>query len=185
MAMASSHHSPLNIPLATNRICTQRRARFFPRRASMKNLNQQPTTGEDEAKKDDRLVKLAIATFAAGILTLAPISDAMAAKTGGRIGGQAFRSAPRASSPRINNSRTNIYINPPVAPPLVGGYGFGSPFYGGWGWSPFSFFVPGPSVAVGIGGGFEFFALFVLLGVISAIVRRFTGGRNDEDDDYY
>ena len=31
--------------------------------------------------------------------------------------------------------RTNIYVNPPVAPPLVGGYGygFGVPFYGGWG----------------------------------------------------
>ena len=48
--------------------------------------------------------------------------------------------------------RTNIYINPPVAPPL-GGYGYGSPFFGGYGWSPFTFFAPGPSVAVGVGGG--------------------------------
>lgn len=81
--------------------------------------------------------------------------------------------------------RTNIYINPPVAPPLVGGYGygFGVPFYGGWGWSPFSFFTPGPSVAVGIGGGFETFLLFVFLGALAAVVRRFVGPR-EEDDDY-
>ena len=48
--------------------------------------------------------------------------------------------------------RTNIYVNPPVAPPLIGGYGYGC---GGWGLSPFSFFAPGPAVAVGVGGGFD------------------------------
>lgn len=82
--------------------------------------------------------------------------------------------------------RTNIYVNPPVAPPLVGGYGygFGVPFYGGWGWSPFSFFAPGPSVAIGIGGGFETIALFLFLGAAAAVVRRFLGSRVDQDDDY-
>jgi hypothetical protein len=81
--------------------------------------------------------------------------------------------------------RTNIYINPPVAPPLVGGYGFGYgvPFYGGWGWSPFSFFAPGPSVAIGVGGGFDVLALFLFLGAVAAVVRRFIGSR-DEDSDY-
>lgn len=49
-------------------------------------------------------------TLAAGILTLGSIDPALAAKSGGRVGGQAFRSSrpsapPRASSPRINNSR--------------------------------------------------------------------------------
>lgn len=80
--------------------------------------------------------------------------------------------------------RTNIYINPPIAPPLVGGYGYGYgvPFYGGWGWSPFSFFAPGPSVAVGIGGGFDLLALFLFLGALAAVVRRFFGSRNEEDD---
>lgn len=82
--------------------------------------------------------------------------------------------------------RTNIYINPPVAPPLVGGYGFGYgvPFYGGWGWSPFSFFAPGPSVAIGVGGGFEVLVLFLFLGAVAAVIRRFAGSK-DEDDDYY
>lgn len=81
-------------------------------------------------------------------------------------------------------SRTNIYINPPVAPPLVGGYGygFGVPFYGGWGWSPFSFFAPGPSVAIGVGGGFETIVFFLFLGAVAAVVRRFLGSRDDEDE---
>ncbi|CAL1358455.1 unnamed protein product [Linum trigynum] len=147
--------------------------------------------------RNGELGKLAIvAALTAGVLTLGCLSpdDASAAKSGGRMGGQSFRSSqqqPRSSSPRINNnsSRTNIYVNPPVAPPLVGGYGygFGVPFYGGWGWSPFSFFAPGPSVAVGVGGGFDTFALFIFLGAAAAVVRRFARSirdRGDEDDEY-
>ncbi|XP_043719981.1 uncharacterized protein LOC122667676 [Telopea speciosissima] len=138
----------------------------------------------DPSRKNEmRLAKLAIVTLAAGVLALGAVDEASAAKTGGRVGGQAFRSAPRSSAPRGNNSRTNIYINPPVAPPLVGGYGYGVPFYGGYGWAPFSFFVPGPSVAIGVGGGFEVLVLFMFLGAVAAVIRRFTGPR-DEDDDY-
>ncbi|KAG0471997.1 hypothetical protein HPP92_016543 [Vanilla planifolia] len=113
------------------------------------------------------------------------VGDAEAAKSGGRIGGQAFRSsAPRPSGPRIkNNSRTNIFINPPVAPPLIGGYGYGVPFYGGWGWSPFTFFSPGPGIAVGIGGGFEVFAAILLFGAITTVIRRFTARRDEDEDD--
>ncbi|XP_008810002.1 uncharacterized protein LOC103721525 isoform X2 [Phoenix dactylifera] len=134
-----------------------------------------------------KLAKLAIVTVAAGVLTLGSVHEAMAAKSGGRVGGQAFRSAaPRPSAPRINNSRTNVFINPPVAPPLAGGYGYGVPFYGGgWGWSPFTFFAPGPSVAVGIGGGFEVFAALLVLGAITTVIRRFTGRGEDDEDDYY
>ncbi|NBI73800.1 hypothetical protein D3Z50_22845 [Clostridiaceae bacterium] len=131
------------------------------------------------------MAKLALVAMAAGVLTLGSVDPAAAAKTGGRVGGQAFRSAaPRPSAPRTNNSRTNVYINPPVAPPLVGGYGygFGVPYYGGYGWSPFSFFAPGPSVAVGVGGGFDLFLLFIFLGAASAFVRKFFGSRQDDDD---
>ncbi|RRT81237.1 hypothetical protein GW17_00002251 [Ensete ventricosum] len=81
-------------------------------------------------------------------------------------------------------SRTNIYINPPVAPPLVGGYGYGVPFYGGWGWSPFTFFAPGPSVAVGIGGGFDVFVTFLVLGAVAAVIRRIFRQRDVDEDDY-
>ncbi|KAF8658837.1 hypothetical protein HU200_059330 [Digitaria exilis] len=134
-----------------------------------------------------KLGKLAMVALAAGVLALGPVDGAMAAKSGGRVGGQAFRSAPRPSGPRINNNRTNIYINPPVAPPL-GGYGYGgySPFFGGgWGWSPFTFFAPGPSVAVGVGGGFDTLVLFMVLGVVVGAVRRFLNRNNDDDFDDY
>ncbi|OWM86992.1 hypothetical protein CDL15_Pgr016029 [Punica granatum] len=149
-----------------------------------------PAQDDDDRKlwssrgEKNQLAKLAMVALAAGVLTFGSVGDASAAKSGGRVGGQAFRSsAPKASAPR-GNSRTNIYINPPVAPPLVGGYGYGYgvPFYGGWGWSPFSFFAPGPSVAVGIGGGFDLLALFLFLGAVAAVVRRFFGSRNEEDD---
>jgi hypothetical protein len=73
--------------------------------------------------------------------------------------------------------RTNIYINPPpVALPLGDGYGYEGPFFGGYGygygWSPFSLFAPGPSVAVGVGGGFDTLILLAL-GAIVGAVRRF------------
>lgn len=56
-------------------------------------------------KSEFKLVKLAAVTLAAGVLALGSVDGAMAAKSGGRVGGQAFRSAPRSSGPRINNSR--------------------------------------------------------------------------------
>ncbi|KAL9224114.1 hypothetical protein vseg_000183 [Gypsophila vaccaria] len=142
-------------------------------------------------KLEKELAKLVVVTLVAGALTVSSVGDAFAAKSGGRVGGQAFRSsaprpsAPRASAPR-SNSRTNIYVNPPVAPRLGGyRYGYGVPFYGGWGWSPFSFFAPGPSVAVGVGGGFELIVPFMILGAAAAVIRRFRGSRRDDDDDDY
>ncbi|KAL5549248.1 hypothetical protein UlMin_004479 [Ulmus minor] len=144
---------------------------------------QQENHKDSLRKNENQLAKLAIVTLAAGVLTLGSVSDASAAKSGGRIGGQAFRSSAPKSAPRINNnSRTNIYINPPVAPPLVGGYGYGygSPF-GGWGWSPFSFFAPGPSVAV---GGLDTLVLFIFLGTLAAFVRRIFSSRDEGNDDY-
>ena len=65
--------------------------------------------GLDLTRKENeqQLAKLAIVTLAAGVLTLSSVDPASAAKTGGRVGGQAFRSSapPRSSGPRINNSR--------------------------------------------------------------------------------
>ncbi|KAG4959110.1 hypothetical protein HKD37_13G036305 [Glycine soja] len=187
-SIASSHQSFLTnalIPLTHNP--KFRTTVHFP--SSLKTVSCSSPQHEQQQsprkKNENKLAKLAIVALAAGVLTLGSVHDASAAKTGGRIGGQAFKSAAPRSSPRINNSRTNIYINPRVAPPLVGGYGYGYgvPFYGGWGWSPFSFFAPGPSVAVGVGGGFDTILLFMFLGAAAAVVRRFFGSRN-EDDDY-
>lgn len=58
-------------------------------------------------KNENKLGKLAMIAVAAGVLTFGSVHDASAAKTGGRIGGQSFRSsAPRPSSPRINNNNS-------------------------------------------------------------------------------
>lgn len=57
-------------------------------------------------RSEMKLAQLAMVAVAAGVLTLGSVEPAVAAKSGGRIGGQAFRSAaPRVSGPRINNSR--------------------------------------------------------------------------------
>ncbi|KAL0339947.1 UNVERIFIED_CONTAM: hypothetical protein Sradi_4511500 [Sesamum radiatum] len=57
-------------------------------------------------RSENQLAKVALVAIAAGVLTLGSVDPAAAAKTGGRVGGQAFRSsAPRSSGPRINNSR--------------------------------------------------------------------------------
>ncbi|OWM86995.1 hypothetical protein CDL15_Pgr016032 [Punica granatum] len=57
----------------------------------------------------NQLAKLAMVALAAGVLTFGSVGDASAAKSGGRVGGQAFRSsAPKASAPR-GNSRLVLY----------------------------------------------------------------------------
>ncbi|KAG2608210.1 uncharacterized protein LOC120668620 [Panicum virgatum] len=183
MALAPT---PLQCFLTGRPVCTA----TLPRLARRPSRISCKATGDEKDKLTSggdglglKLGKLAMVALAAGVLALGPVDGAMAAKSGGRVGGQAFRSAPRSSGPRINNSRTNIYINPPVAPPL-GGYGYGSPFFGGYGWSPFTFFAPGPSVAVGVGGGFDTLVLFLVLGFVVGAVRRFLNRNDDDYDDY-
>ncbi|ESW26734.1 hypothetical protein PHAVU_003G143600 [Phaseolus vulgaris] len=188
ITIPSSHHTFLTNALTplTHNPNFRARTVSIP---SLKTTAQHHQQHQSPRKKNEnKLAKLALIAVAAGVLTLGSVQDASAAKTGGRIGGQAFKSSAPRSSPRINNSRTNIYINPGVAPPLVGGYGYGYGYgvpYGGWGWSPFSFFAPGPSVAVGVGGGFDTLLLFMFLGAGAAVVRRFFGSRNEDDDDDY
>lgn len=61
------------------------------------------------SKRENKFAKLALVALAAGVLTLGSVDQASAAKSGGRVGGQAFKSPSpgrsSSSSPRINNSR--------------------------------------------------------------------------------
>eukprot|EP00210_Caulerpa_lentillifera_P003098 g2960.t1 len=96
--------------------------------------------------------------------------EALAARSGGRIGGSAFRSrAPSMPSGGGGSYRQyNYYSSPGIAPPLVGGYGYGI--------MP-SFFFP-----IGFGGIFNIFiALFLISSVFNAI-RDFQQRKDDEDD---
>lgn len=62
-------------------------------------------------KNENKLGKLALIAVAAGVLTFGSVHDASAAKTGGRIGGQSFKSAaPRNSGPRINNNNSRFVL---------------------------------------------------------------------------
>eukprot|EP00210_Caulerpa_lentillifera_P009533 g9091.t1 len=97
--------------------------------------------------------------------------DAFAARSGGRLGGSAFRSRMR-SMPRTGGTyrQYNYYSAPGIAPPLMGGYGYGL--------MP-SFFFP-----IGFGGGFNIFiTLFVMSSVLNAI-KSFQRRRRDDEDDF-
>ncbi|KAG2310781.1 hypothetical protein Bca4012_025290 [Brassica carinata] len=181
-AIASSRHSSLSDSFSFRHSFKPRHSNKLSRPYSIccKSPHHDDET-DSSRKNENQLAKLAIATLAVGVLALGSVGDASAAKSGGRIGGQAFRSSAPRPPPRINNrSRTNIYVNPQVAPPLIGGYGYG---YGGWGWSPFSYFAPGPAVAVGGGGGFDLLVLFMFFGAASAVARNVFRSRNEEDDE--
>jgi len=70
----------------------------------------------------------------AAIVAFAPLSEAEAARSGGRVGGRAPSRAPsvsRAAPARAAPSRTNVYISP--APVYGGGMGYGYGGYGGYG----------------------------------------------------
>ncbi|KAL2634552.1 hypothetical protein R1flu_006031 [Riccia fluitans] len=137
--------------------------------------------------------KPAVALFLAGMLLLQPVDGALAASSGGRMGGRVFKSAPapsRSYSGGGGGGRgggVRIYNSPPI---YGSPYGYGAPF----GFSPFSPFgggfygggglLLGPSIGFG-GGGFFFFAIiaFVTLRAISGFFRDRFGDRDDDFDD--
>ncbi|KAF5193149.1 transmembrane protein [Thalictrum thalictroides] len=98
MAIASSQQAFLtNALISTHKI--RNPTTTISCKCSMNNDHESP-------RKEMQIAKLAMVTLATGILTLGSVDGALAGKSGGRVGGQAFRpSAPRASSPRVNNSR--------------------------------------------------------------------------------
>lgn len=123
--------------------------------------------------------------------------DALAASSGGRIGGSSFsssRSSGGGYSSSHSGSHSGSYSGSYSAPSLGGGLGTGmysapyaSPYsygYGGFtsfGFSPFSFFAP--SIGFGLGGGsifsfllFGMLAVFLVQTVGSAISSRTDGG---------
>eukprot|EP00891_Asterochloris_glomerata_P005573 jgi/Astpho2/5573/Aster-02829 len=119
------------------------------------------------------------AVLAAALMFSAAVpSEALAARSSGRVGGSAF------SGTTINR---NYNYNSYSAPPLLGGYGGGfSPFGGGY-YAPSPLFGFGPVVSVpfiGGGGFFSFiFGLFVVTTVLN-VVRSVVSRRGDDDDEF-
>jgi uncharacterized membrane protein len=91
------------------------------------------------------------------VLVLGNAGDAMAARTGGRIGGGSFRAPSRSYSSPSNGGYSGGYRSAP-------GYGYG---YGGGGFG-FPFLLP----FVGYGGG-GLFSILIFLAIAGFIVRSF------------
>merc|ERR1711977_721399 len=116
---------------------------------SQKAVVEVPVRGKSQKNKAmPQGVKKALVLAATAVLltsTVAP-EDSLAARSGGRAGGRAFRSAPRAPrTSRTYSSRPRYGGGVYTAPPLVGGYGY--PLF-----APPMFFFP-------LGGIFQLFFL--------------------------
>eukprot|EP00270_Netrium_digitus_P018325 TRINITY_DN694_c0_g1_i5.p1 TRINITY_DN694_c0_g1~~TRINITY_DN694_c0_g1_i5.p1 ORF type:complete len:415 (-),score=88.99 TRINITY_DN694_c0_g1_i5:197-1441(-) len=134
----------------------------------------------------ESLLKPAFAAFLVGALLCGNPGDALAAQGGGRVGGKNFSaSRERMYSPPVRSSTTTI-ITP--GPTYVTPYYAPTPFFGGWGWSPFSFWA-GPSVTVGVGGGgfglFGFLLFGILIFVVANAVTGYLSQGGDDEDDFY
>jgi uncharacterized membrane protein len=106
-------------------------------------------------------LKTVLALVLVVVLILGNASDALAARSGGRIGGGSFRAPSRSYSAPSGGSR---------AP--VGGYGYG----GGFG---FPFLLP----FFGFGGGFGgLFTIFLVITVANFLVRSFRNLSGDEQE---
>ena len=102
-----------------------------------------------------------------GVLVLGNASTAMAARTGGRIGGGSFRAPSRSYSTPRSAPRGGGYVSP--------GYGYG---YGGGGFG-FPFLLP----FVGFGGG-GLFSIIIFIAIANFLVRSFRSAGVGEESVY-
>lgn len=150
---------------------------------------QRPQLDQAESAVRRFAMPLTAAVAAALIISAGAPDEALAARSGGRVGGSSFRSArpapaPRApsggggqSGPTIRNYNYHSYS----PPPLYGGYGPGYG-YGGGGITLM------PSFGVPLIGGGSFFTiaigLFALSAVLSVARSLSNRGRRDDYDDF-
>jgi uncharacterized membrane protein len=111
------------------------------------------------------LLKSVVALALVGVLVLGNAGDAMAARTGGRIGGGSFRSPSRSYSTPSSGGYNGGYRSP--------GYGYGG---GGFG---FPFLLP----FIGYGGG-GLFSILIFFAIASFLVRSFQNAGIGQGDEY-
>ena len=110
------------------------------------------------------MVKSFVAVGLVLTLIFAQTGDALAARSGGRIGGGSFRAPSRGSSA-----------------PSGGGYNRGGGYYPGGGLSPLFWFLP---FSGGGGGLFSLLIMVAVGGFLLQTFRRVTGGDSFEGDVY-
>ena len=155
-------------------------ARARAARETQRDEDQVVAASEDKSRGVPETVKRALVAAACGILltSTALPEDSWAARSGGRVGGRAFRSAPRPrAAPRM--SRSGGTRGAYTAPPLVGGYGYG---YGrGLGFN--SFFAPPIFFFSPFGSMFQLFLLFVAVQTVLSFGESFRTKRGTSEDD--
>lgn len=150
---------------------------------------QRPQRDQAEAAIKPFALPFTAAVAAALIFSAGSPDAALAARSGGRVGGSSFRSArpapaPRApsggggqSGPTIRNYNYHSYSSPPVY-----GYGGGGYGYGGGGITLM------PSFGVPLIGGGSFltivFGLFALSAVLSVARSISSKGKRDDFEDF-
>ncbi len=102
-----------------------------------------------------------------GVLVLGNASSAMAARTGGRIGGGSFRAPSRSYSTPRSAPGGGGYVSP--------GYGYG---YGGGGFG-FPFLLP----FMGFGGG-GLFSIIIFIAIANFLIRSFRSAGVGEESVY-
>lgn len=137
-------------------------------------LNKSVLCSAQNEKHNEITQKLAIAGLVALLLAGATPEEALAARSGGRMGGGSFRSMPRSmprSAPRASAGPSVRNYNTYIAPPLVSPYGYGVPFFGGGVMvSPF-----------GIGGIFNILFIMFAFNVVLSVARNFIEADKDKD----
>lgn len=154
------------------------------RASGVKGVAEQQRQGEEE---HGALLKKALVVCMGAVLLMgASVDEAMAARSGGRVGGSRGFSSSRRSAPppRAAPGGSVRSYNYYSAPPLVSPYGFGMPFFGGGLVAPFPLF--------GLGSLFNIILLMFMVNIVVNVIGSFTNGgtkrgskddRWDDDDD--
>lgn len=146
-----------------------------PQRSSALISTRQPrlvvraSQGQPEEKTLSEQFALPLAAMLGAAMLFAGTPDeALAARSGGRVGGSGgfSRRAP-APAPRAA-PRTTINNNYIAAPPVIGGWGFGMPFFPGYGM--------GYGYGFGLSSIFNMFVLFMVISVVWSVISNFTNG---------
>lgn len=139
-------------------------------------------------QENDKLKQVAVASVVASALLFSSAvhpEAAAAARSGGRVSSSGFaarRAAPAPSARRSSTTTVNHYNTTIVAaPPVMGGFGYGMPFFGGgfgFGFRP-GFVMPFPFM----GSILQFTFLMLIVSVVFNVVKAAIGGKKKRSDD--
>lgn len=170
--------------LQLQRSKVQIRGPAAPQRARVARVVCQATPEHDNKLKHAALAGVVASALLLGSAVMP--DEALAARSGGRVSSSSFSSrkaAPRAA-PR-SSTTVNSYSTTVVAPPVVGGfgYGYGMPFFGGWGFGP-TFIMPFPFMGGLLQIMFLLLIVNVVFGIVKGAINAAGSATKKKDDDW-